>query len=403
MVEVVGPAAARRAPSFLKAADLRGLARLGVDGVVGVTDLVEAMHHTIASRSSVVGPGPAGKTSGVTGFVYRAVRGATRVVGKGLDMMLAAVPRASGSPSPRREAFIAALNGVWGDHLAATGNPLAIPMSLRVGGRPYEAALKAATGKLLVLAHGLAMNDLQWQRGGHDHGQALARDLGFTPVYLHYNSGRHVSENGREFAALLESLVANWPVPVQELVIVGHSMGGLVARSACLVGAGQPWLALLKKLVFLGTPHHGAPFERGGRRLDVFLGISPYFAPFTRLSKARSAGITDLRFGNVQDADWHQRERHAQKHDDRVPSPLPRGVRSYVVAATTSAKVTGARSAGTGDGLVPLASALGDHRVPALSLKVPRSHRLVVTSANHWDLLDRAEVYAKLRDWLEIH
>ena len=393
---------ARRAPSFLKAADLRGLARLGVDGVVGVTDLVEAMHHTIASRPGVVGPGPVGKTSGVTGFVYRAVRGTTRVVGKGLDVVLAAVPRAAGNPSPRREAFIAALNGVWGDHLAATGNPLAIAMSLRIGGHPYEAALKKPTGKLLVLVHGLAMNDLQWRRNGHDHGQALARDLSFTPVYLHYNSGRHVSENGREFAALLGSLVANWPVPVQELVIVGHSMGGLVTRSACLVGAGQSWLALLKKLVFLGTPHHGAPFERSGRRLDVFLGLSPYFAPFTRLSKARSAGITDLRFGNVQDADWQHRERHAQKHDDRVPLPLPKGVRSYVVAATKSVTVGGAGSAGTGtsDGLVPLASARGDHPVAALSLKVPKRHRLVVTSANHWDLLDRHDVYAKLRDWL---
>jgi pimeloyl-ACP methyl ester carboxylesterase len=395
--------AARRALSFLKTADLRGLARLGVDGVVGVTDLVEAMHHTIASRPGVVGLGPAGKTSGVTGFVYRAVRGTTRVVGKGLDVMLAAAPRAVGNPSPRREAFVAALNGVWGDHLAATGNPLAIAMSLRVGGHPYETALEAPTGKLLVLVHGLGMNDLQWQRGDHDHGQALARDLGFTPVYLHYNSGRHVSENGREFAALLERLVASWPVPVQEIVIVGHSMGGLVARSACLVGAGQPWLALLSKLVFLGTPHHGAPFERGGRRIDVFLGLSPYVAPFARLGKTRSAGITDLRFGNVQDADRQHRERHAQKHDDRVPLPLPRGVPSYVVAATRSAKVSGARSAGAGDGLVPLASALGDHPVAALSLKVPKSHRLVVTSANHWHLLDRADVYAKLRDWLEIH
>ncbi|MEO8523551.1 MAG: alpha/beta fold hydrolase [Caldimonas sp.] len=391
--------AARRPLSFLKAADLRGLARLGVDGVVGVTDLVEAMHHTITSRPGIVGPGPVGKTSGVTGFVYGVVRGTTRVVGKGLDVVLAAVPRAPGNPSPRREAFIAALNGVWGDHLAATGNPLAIPMSLRIGGHPYEAALEAPTGKLLVLVHGLAMNDLQWQRNGHDHGQALARDLGFTPVYLHYDSGRHVFENGREFAALLERLVATWPVPVQELVIVGHSMGGLVARSACLVGAGRPWLALLKKLVLLGTPHHGAPLERGGRRLDVFLGLSPYVAPFARLSKARSAGITDLRFGNVQDADRQHRERHAQKRDDRVPSPLPRGVRSYVVAATKSAKVSG----GLGDGLVPLASALGDHPVAAMSLKVPKSRRLVVTSANHWDLLDRADVYAKLRDWLEIH
>jgi pimeloyl-ACP methyl ester carboxylesterase len=273
-------------------------------------------------------------------------------------------------------------------------------MSLRIGGRSYEAALRAPTGKLLVLVHGLAMNDLQWMRRNHNHGQALARDLGFTPVYLHYNSGRHVSQNGREFAALLERLVANWPLPVEQLVIVAHSMGGLVARSACHIGAGQRWLQPLTKLVFLGTPHHGAPLERGGRLVDAALGISPYVAPFARLGKARSAGITDLRFGNLQDADWQHRSRHDQKHDDRVPTPPPAGVQCYLVAATKAEKATGLHNAIIGDGLVPLASALGEHRDPALALSVPASHRLMVTQANHWDLLSRADVYAKLRDWL---
>ena len=397
---MISAPATPRATSRLRPADLRGLSRLGIDALVGVTDLVESMHHTIASRAGIVGPGPAGRPSGVTGFVYRAVRGTMRVLGHGLDTVLATVGLDTAASTPEREAFVAALNGVWGDHLAATGNPLAIPMSLRMGGRPYEAALQAPTGRLLVLVHGLAMNDLQWTRRDHDHGQALARDLGFTPVYLHYNSGRHVSQNGREFAALLDNLVANWPMPVEELVIVGHSMGGLVARSACQIGAGQPWMASLTKLVFLGTPHHGASLERGGRLVDALLGVSPYVAPFARLGKARSAGITDLRFGNLQDADWQHRDRHAQKHDDRVPTPLPAGVQSFLGAATTAEKATGLRSAVVGDGLVPLASALGEHRDPALALKVPKSHRFVLTSANHWDLLSRTDVYAKLRAWL---
>lgn len=388
-------ASSSRAKPPIKATDLRGLSRLGVDAVVGITDLVEAMHHTIASRTGIVGPGPAGRPAGVTGFVYRAVRGTTRVVGRGLDLaLLRALPTDSGVSTREREAFIAALNGVFGDHLEATANPLAIPMSLRIGGRPWQAALQAPTGKLLVLVHGLAMNDLQWTRRDHDHGQALARELGMTAVYLHYNSGRHVSQNGREFSHLLDGLVAAWPVPVEELVILGHSMGGLVARSACQIGAGQPWMDELKKLVFLGTPHHGAPLERGGRLLDSVLSFSPYVAPFARLGKARSAGITDLRFGNLQDADWQHRDRHAQAHDDREPTPLPEGVSSYLVAATSAETATG------GDGLVPLASGLGEHREPARSLWVPPDHRLVVTSANHWDLLSRADVYAQLRDWL---
>jgi pimeloyl-ACP methyl ester carboxylesterase len=390
-----------RLKGILRLSDLRGISQLGIDAIIGIVGVVESMHHTIASRPNIVGPRPVGRPSGITGFVYRTVRKTPRVVGQALNRALARVtPSDAGDSTPEREAFLAALNGVWGDHLVKTGNPLAIPMSLRVGGRPCETALRAPTGRLLVLVHGLARNDLHWKRRDHDHGQALARDAGFTPVYLHYNSGRHVSENGRDFAALLEHLVATWPVPVEELVIVGHSMGGLVARSACSIGAGRPWMRSLTKIVFLGTPHHGAPLERGGRIIDALLGVSPYVAPFARLGKARSAGITDLRFGNLQDADWQHRDRYAQQHDDRVSTPLPEGVRCYFVAATTAEMAKSLRSAVIGDGLVPLASALGKHRAPALALKVPKSHRLVVTSANHWDLLSRDDVYSQLRKWL---
>jgi pimeloyl-ACP methyl ester carboxylesterase len=396
----------------IQASDLRGLYRLGVDATVGLVDLVEAMHHTIVSRAGIVGPAPAGRTSGITGVTYRAVRGTTRVLGRGVDAVLGTLAPAADNraASPKREAVIAALNGLWGDHLADSGNPLAIATSLRVGGRPLDLsggalaqALPANPGaRLLVLAHGLCMNDLQWTRQGHDHGQALERDLGFTPIYLHYNSGRHVSQNGREFAMLLERLVECWPVPVQELVIVGHSMGGLVARSACHHGEQQrqSWLGALTKIVFLGTPHHGAPLERGGRLVDTVFGLSPYVAPFARIGKARSAGITDLRYGNLQDADWNGRDRHAQRRDDRRPTPLPESAQAYLVAATAAQRSGGLRSATIGDGLVPLSSALGRHRDPALALPVPKTHQQVVTSASHWDLLSRDEVYDQLRTWL---
>ncbi len=385
---------------------LRGLARLGADGVVGITDLVEAMHHTIASRTGPLGSAPAGRTSGITGFVYRSVRGTARFTAWGIDKLLGAVAPGSagrqGPPSREREAFVAALNGVWGDHLADSGNPLAIRMALRAGGRAFDPAAQPCSDRLLVLVHGLGMNDLQWLRQGHDHGQALARDLGFTPVRLHYNSGRHVSQNGREFSARLADLVARWPVPLRSVAIVGHSMGGLVARSACHVGEGERWRSLLTRLVFLGTPHHGAPLERGGRLVDALFGISPYSAPFARLGGTRSAGVTDLRYGNLQDADWQHRDGHTQRADDRVPTPLPAGVPAFVLAATTAAtaKTGGLHGRVVGDGLVPLGSALGEHRDPALALHLPKSHQRVVTQAHHWDLLNREDVYAQLRDWL---
>lgn len=421
--------AAARPALPLQAADLQGLAQLLTDGSLGVLNVVEGLHHTIVQRTGLPGltgftgrspladaatPHDApshGPTRGLTGLVYRSVRGGMRLTGRGLDAVLGTVAALApgGGTSPGREAALAALNGLWGDHLEARGNPLAITSRLRSGGVPLtleRAALAQrfpqAGPRLLVLAHGLCMNDLQWQRNGHNHGQALAQALGFSPVYLHANSGRHVSHNGRDLALLLDALVAQWPVPVTEVVIVGHSMGGLIARSACHVAQqqGLAWLSRLRALVFLGTPHHGAPLERGGQFVDKLLGVSPYVAPFARLGQARSAGITDLRFGNVQDADWQGRDRHTQRHDDRQPTPLPAGVSAFAVAATTADQVGSLRSHLLGDGLVRIGSALGHHRNPALALGLPARHTRVVTRANHWDLLDHVEVNAQLQRWL---
>jgi pimeloyl-ACP methyl ester carboxylesterase len=289
-----------------------------------------------------------------------------------------------------------------GDHLVASGNPLAISMQLRIDGLPWREALaQAATPApqrhVLVLVHGLAMHDGQWLRQGHHHGQALAKALGCSVLALHYNSGRTVADNGRDFSAQLDRLLAEWPVPVQALTLVAHSMGGLVSRSAVAQGAGRPWRQRLRGLVCLGTPHHGAPLERGGRWIDLALGLSPYGAPFAKLGRSRSAGITDLRFGNVLPSPSARGEQH---QDDRPPVPWPRELPLYLVGATTAAQTHGLQHHLLGDGLVPLASALGEHRLPEQRLRVPASHRLVLTKANHWDLLNRPEVTAQLLRWL---
>ncbi len=414
MGEPVAPGSPVRFP--WQARDVRGLSQLGFDAALGLTGLVEALHHTIARRTGIVAAVPAGRPGGITGLVYGAVRGGMQLAGRAADALLRVWPEAADDaapPSPEREAALAALNGVFGDHLAATGNPLAITMALRAGGRrltlsreALAAALPAASRRLVVLVHGLCMNDLQWQREGHEHGAALARELGFTPVWLHYNSGLHVSQNGRGLAALLEQLVAQWPQPVDELVIVGHSMGGLVARSACHAAAqaGMAWPARLTRLVCLGTPHHGAALERGGRLVDALLSFSPYVAPFARLGKARSAGITDLRYGNLLDAHWQgpqgEDRRHDQKRDERQPVPLPAGVLVGLVAATTAEQPSGLRHALLGDGLVSVASAFGEHRRAGLRLAVPAERCVLITRANHFDLLSRPEAYAQLHRWL---
>jgi pimeloyl-ACP methyl ester carboxylesterase len=246
------------------------------------------------------------------------------------------------------------------------------------------------------------MNDLQWTHQGHDHGKALAHDLGFTPIYLYYNSGQHISTNGRAFAKQLDALVRLWQVPVEELVILSHSMGGLVTRSACRSAAeeGQTWLETLRKLVFLGTPHHGSPLERGGNWFQSVLGFSAYSAPFARLGKIRSAGITDMRFGSLSDEDWENRDRFALSHDHRQPVPLPEGVQCYTVGAVLGSKTPKTVSALIGDGLVPLKSALGDHINPRLGLDFPDAHRWIGHQMNHMDLLRRKEVYERIRQWL---
>jgi pimeloyl-ACP methyl ester carboxylesterase len=271
----------------------------------------------------------------------------------------AALDRGLGWLAPEGQAasgtLLSVLNGLLGDHLAATANPLAIPMQLRREGE--------ARDKAVLLIHGVCMSDRGWSRNGHDHGEALARDLGYEPLYLLYNSGRHVSENGRELAGLLEERFAERDA---ELTILAHSMGGLVARSAChhAAEAGHAWPRRLDKIVFLGTPHHGAPLERGGRWLELLLGVSPYSAPLARLGMVRGAGITDLRHG--------------------VSTPLPAGVTCHALA-------------GTRDVLVPVTSALGRHTDPERRLAFPEAHCWVGRGVGHFDLLHDPEVYARLR------
>ena len=393
------------------ATDLRGLNRLTVAGIAGVVDLVEAMHYNIASVPGLPGKRKGDRTTGITGFVYRSIRGVVGLVGHGLDRLLARLGPLLGERStwPGRETLLAALNGVLGDYLAASNNPLAIAMRLRrdgialpAGREALAAAIPQAGGKLVVLLHGLCMNDLLWKRKGHDHGAALARDLAYTPVYLQYNSGLHVSTNGRACAEQLDALVQDWPVPLTELVLVGHSMGGLVARSACHYGAlaHHGWLRHLAKIVFVGTPHHGAPLERGGNWVDMLLGSNAYSAPLARLGKIRSAGITDLRFGNLVDEDWNKRDRFAHGGDLRMAIPLPEGVACYAIAGSTGKAPGDLSDRVLGDGIVPLASALGHHANPALALPLPVSRQWVAYGVNHLDLLSRPEVCAQIELWL---
>jgi hypothetical protein len=411
--------------------DLRGAARLATDGVAGLTSLVEAMHERIAKLPGTPGE-LQGRTTGITGLVYRSVRGVTRLAGGTVEALLAllgpALAAGNGGapdapiplPSAEREALVAALNGVLGDHLAATGNPLAITMALRHGGQalplqtPAVAAwLQArslpAPDTLLVLLHGLCMNDRQWAHHagpegtpGGDLGTELAAPLGALPLYLHTNTGLPIADNGRQFAALMQALVDAWPVPVRRVVLLGHSMGGLIARSALHQAAGSGWAALCSDLVCLGSPHHGAPLERAGHGVDWLLGAAPglarYTAPLARLGKVRSAGITNLRHGLLD----------TEGRALPLPPPPPEGPRCWALAGTLDAETPPASGGRTrqafsrlrGDGLVPVASALGQHATVAQRLAFPPGQTAVLANTGHLALMHSPAVQQQLRAWL---
>ena len=426
---------------FLKPSDLQGLAQLATDGVLGVAGMAESLHGTVLKTVALpfgplgrwvadTSPGGSGVWLGsITGRVYGGVRGVTRLAGSGAGLLLAgaAAPLLawrqrrglpghegahglSGEAAPAREsfreAFVSALNGVLGDHLAQTGNPLAIAMAFRVNGQSLTLGpsladnqqalarlLPNANGKILLLVHGLCMNDLQW---AGVHGKALARKRGYTPILLHYNTGLAIANNGRQLSALLEQLVQAWPQPIDSLAIVAHSMGGLVARSSCHAAdyAQTPlrWRSVLQNLVFLGTPHQGAPLEQLGRWVDGTLGAFRFTRPFARIGKIRSRGIGDLRDGRISG-------------DGQRNQALPAGVVCFAIAASLSSDAgISSASAGLlqqahdqllGDGLVPVDSALASN-----SLAFALDNTAVVPDCGHLALLDHPAVTAQLLRWL---
>lgn len=387
---------------------LEGVVRLAGEGTSHAAEVVEEMHARISPLGGrAAAPGRV-RARGISGLVYRAVRATAGAASALLARGLRAWPgRPRPAPPQRREALRSVLNGVSGHHLAERGNPLALPMSLHAGGAPLalerdalRAAFPAAGSRLLVLVHGLCLDDRSWHRRGHDHGAALARDLGYTPVYVRYNTGLHVTDNGRALAELLERLVAAWPRPLSTLTLLCHSMGGLVARSACHHAAhgGMRWPAALRHLVFLGTPHDGAPLERAGNRLHRALAAVRVTAPLARVGAIRSAGITDLRFGNVAEPGGDGADRFAAGGPLPRPVPLPDGVECFWAAATLGRRDGDLRDRVLGDGLVPVPSALGrsgSHGRPADPAREWVGHGM-----GHLDLLSDPRAYRRIRDWL---
>ena len=392
----------------LHLSDIRGLADLAAHGTRDVAGVVEGVHQAIHATLGLRQRAAAGRTAGITGLVYRSVDGIVRLTAAGLDTSLAiAEPLArrlghEPTSSERRDVLIGALNGVLGDLLASKGNPLALPMTFHHASEPVDwdepGAVPTARGKVMVMIHGLCMTEHCWtRRPGEKPVQSvgdLAVELGYTPMALRYNSGRSIAENGQELAEQLEMLQARWPVAIRDLTLLGHSMGGLLTRSAMAHGErlGHEWPGRLRHVAFLGTPHHGAPLERAGAWLDTLLHRIPHTRPFAGLSRRRSQGIRDLgcgRIGPARASAW----------------TLPEGVRSLAIAGTLSGQadpggLSGALQHLAGDGLVPVSSALGKPAGPDQDPDWPDHTPVVLTDTSHMDLLRSAEVLRCLRRWL---
>jgi pimeloyl-ACP methyl ester carboxylesterase len=398
--------------------ELRALSALLFDDLRAFPGAIREMHLGIAQRA-FRRVGPFGRPVQVihdelSRRGYEAVGSGAALVGRAADAAIKT--RGIGealrlSTTRSGSALISALNGLIGDQLERTGSDLHQPPSVRVNGEPVAIdtrslsdAFPGATSRLVVFVHGLMGNEFYWEWGaakaGDTYGARLASELGCTPVYLRYNSGLHISENGRSVADLLDEVVKQWPVEVSDVALVGHSMGGLVARSACYQGAelGRGWTKHVGHVVSLGTPHLGAPLEQGAHLAAAALHALPETRMLSAFLRRRSSGIRDLRYGSLVDEDWRDCDPDALRAVVCKEVPLLEGATHCFVSATVTRSPSHPLGRLLGDILVLVPSATGRGRSRRIPFEAEYGYH--VSPAHHLALLNHPEVYGRLREWL---
>ncbi len=374
------------------------------------------MHQALAARAfGASGPGAAPARAlhdAVSAGVYGGLRGGFRLAGHGAARLVSSRARGTQlSTTPLGAGMLAVVNGLIGDELERQGSELQEPLAVRVDGcavEPAPASLAraypAASPRIVVFLHGLMETEFAWRLGAGERGETyasrLARDLGLTPVDVRYNSGRHVSENGRALADVLEQVVESWPVEVEQVAFVGHSMGGLVARSACHLGSeeGAAWVGRVRHVVSLGSPHMGAPLAQGVHLMNAALDLLPETRSFGGFLRRRSGGIRDLRHGSLVDEDWRDRDADALRAAALKEVPLLEGATHCFVAATITRSPRHPLGRLLGDALVLGASASGRSRTRRIPFRAEDGFELGGT--HHLALLNHPAVYERLREWL---
>jgi pimeloyl-ACP methyl ester carboxylesterase len=404
---------------------LHGAIDVATAALSGGLEMVEGVHSAIAGKPFAplrLAPGVSAVSEvvrvihdGITRCVYGGLRTTVALAGGGARHAVTVTGIGGAAPEPGSlgDIAVAALNGFAGERLERAGNPLASPMCLRHAGRTLsvarkslEAAFPAASPRLAVFVHGLACNETYWQLYAERHyrnrrvtyGSRLQNDLGYTPLYVRYNTGLHISENGRRLAQLLEQLVAEWPVSVDELILVGHSMGGLVIRSAAHYGAHLDWARRVRHLFFLGAPHRGAPLEKAANVASWLLSFVDVTQPLAAVMNSRSVGIKDLRFGSLRDEDWRGVDLDALLANRAGDVPLLEGAAHYFIAATVTRDRHHPLGVAVGDLLVREASALGRGRLQRIYFPLENGRHF--GPMNHFELLNHPDVYDQMRRWL---
>ncbi len=399
--------------------DWKGVGDLFALATERVTVPVEGMHRAIADRwFGVAGPHGEPMRRGYQAFtagIYRSVRLAASVLGAVVGVGADALSRRSGprplTPPPRYRGMQAVANAVWGDELEKRQSDLRIEMGLRDGsgasidldGDSLIEAFPKPTARLVVLLHGLGETERCFQNKTEDGmsatglGDVLRADA-FTPLLVRYNSGRHVSDNGDALASILEEILQNWPVPVEEIALVGNSMGGLVARSALYAGRtdGHRWIDVTRHLVAVGTPHLGAPLEKGAHALVLGLRVTPESRSIGEFLDQRSAGIKDLRQGSIREADRPGFREVVPSEDSGADVLFPEHVQQHFVAGVITEQSNHPFGLLVGDLIVRTGSGTGrgKHRT------VEADHVRVIGKRRHSDLAGDPVVHQQVREWL---
>ena len=407
----------------MRADELRDAGSLAGTALEYVAEVAQDVHRAVAHRLFALAGSTAEPIRLMHDGIAAIAHGSTRLGVRYLPPVAGAVAAALRDPAvesvherPAGRLVLGAINGILGDQIADDQPALAPLFRVRVhGGRlrrvPANLAADArqrgdATGRLAVFVHGLCETDLCWsfaaeRRWGdrtHTYGSMLRADDEWTPLYVNFNTGEHVSDNGRELADFLEDLLPQWPVPVTEVALIGHSLGGLVARSAAhqADARGQAWVEPLRHVVGLGAPHLGAPLERLTNWGTHRLARHPETRPVAALLNRRSVGIKDMRYGAILEEDWLGFDPDELLTDRCTEATLLPGVAYSVASATLSREPEGIFAT---DLLVQHSSAHGIGKVRSIPFDRARAFHLGGRK-HHFDLLASQEVYDQLRRWL---